>query len=92
MFCSDSATSDLKSVAEEHDGPWSPLCRAAGTSSHPTDGLGIHVEIFISPLTIPTFYKQLTILKIIWETGSVGPTVHKSRLFSSLLEKSQELC
>ena len=65
--------------------------RAAGTSSHPTDGLGIHVEIFISPLTIPTFYKQLTILKIIWETGSVGPTVHKSRLYSSLLEKSREL-
>ena len=60
-----------------HDGPlWGikpnmlplyPALCSQPSPSQPADGLGIHVEIFISPLTIPTFYKQLTILKIIWE-------------------------
>lgn len=45
--------------------PIIPRALWPGTSQR-ADGLGIHVEIFISLLTIPTFYKQLTILKIIW--------------------------
>ena len=56
-----------------------PLCRLCGRASQPADGLGIHVEIFISPLTMPTFYKQLTILKIIWQRR--GPTVQTSRAY-----------